>query len=178
MGESWLSWFLSQREAALFVEIDRDFLVSESMRPEIQEDIDNIETARSEMLGEHTTDGMESEPVKLYGLIHARYLSTENGMQRMIEKRKQGKLPKCPRMLCNNCACVPVAVDGDSRVKMFCPNCTDVYECKEYDLDGKYFGKEWVHLLMKQHPEIVEGKKAEAYEPLVYGFKVYMKPKK
>ena len=180
MSETWVTWMLAQPPSAIFVEVDHNFLVSESMNPDIQKAVNNFEKARTVLLGKRTEkiDPVERDALDIYGLVHARYLLTEAGMQKMIKKRNQGKFPKCPRLLCKKCTCVPVGIDKDTTVKMFCPNCTDVYDCKDYELEGRYFGKEWVHMLMKKHPEIVENERAEMYEPRVYGYRVYLgKPK-
>jgi casein kinase II subunit beta len=57
---------------------------------------------------------------------------------------------------------------------MFCPNCTDIYHfTSPVPIRGAFFGKEWIHRFIAQHPEAAPKEPPEAYEPRVFGFRVF-----
>ena len=57
---------------------------------------------------------------------------------------------------------------------MFCPNCTDVYNY-DSNIDGAYFGPDWVHFLMNEpHDDFIPKDLPESYTPHVFGFNVYL----
>ena len=78
----------------------------------------------------------------LYGLIHARYLLTINGVREMKVKFDRQLFGTCPRVACNGQTLLPIGLKpgpGEMPVKTFCPCCKDVYDT-DSDLDGAYFG--------------------------------------
>jgi casein kinase II subunit beta len=76
----------------------------------------------------------------------------------MLAKYIEGVFGYCPRALCNNQKCLPIGLSDklrNSRVKIFCPKCDEVYMVQKYlpakngvpagvhtatNLDGAYFG--------------------------------------
>ena len=84
----------------------------------------------------------------LYGLVHQRYILTRVGLQAMVrwfaicnapgvigwafqaEKYENGTFGTCPRVYCVGCNVVPcgrVDIPGTDTVKLFCPNCNDIF---------------------------------------------------
>jgi casein kinase II subunit beta len=75
-------------------------------------------------------------------------------MAKMVNKYLEGQFGHCPRTLCDNQKCLPVGLSEklrNSRVKIFCPKCEEVYMCQKTkgshsgavtatNLDGSYFG--------------------------------------
>ena len=45
---------------------------------------------------------LEKEADVLYGLIHARYIMTSSGLDRMLKKYRAGDFGVCPRFYCEN----------------------------------------------------------------------------
>ena len=62
----------------------------------------------------------------LYGLIHARYLLTSRGMNAIAEKIQTAQFGRCPRVLCQGQAVLPVGRSDLPRnytVNVYCPMC-------------------------------------------------------
>ena len=90
----------------------------------------------------------------LYGIIHARYILSPHGLNKMREKFLQGAFGTCPRVLCERQHVLPIGVSEElstSRVKVYCPRCVDVYlpRQKQLDIDGAYFGASFPHVFLK-----------------------------
>ncbi len=90
----------------------------------------------------------------LYGVIHARYILSPHGLNKMREKFLQGAFGTCPRVLCERQHVLPIGVSEElstSRVKVYCPRCCDVYlpRQKQLDIDGAYFGASFPHVFLK-----------------------------
>ena len=67
----------------------------------------------------------------LYGLIHARFILTSEGLQMMKDKYSKNEFGVCPRILCNRQSVLPIGKYEDlsiARVKVYCPKCKDIYE--------------------------------------------------
>ncbi|KAH0792554.1 Casein kinase II regulatory subunit family protein [Histomonas meleagridis] len=91
----------------------------------------------------------------LYGYLHARFLSSDDGIDFMKDVYKGNKYPKCPRIFCN-AQCLPYGISdrlGLYSVMFYCPCCHDVYDLKidKYsEIDGGWFGPTYVHLFEKR----------------------------
>lgn len=95
---------------------------------------------------------------ELYGLIHARYITTPEGLAIMRERYLAGRFGNCPRVMCEKQNVLPIAISEDlkiARVKVYCPRCKDVYSPKKKsaDADGAYFGTSFPHLLLMVNKE-------------------------
>ncbi|KAJ7893930.1 casein kinase II, regulatory subunit [Mycena olivaceomarginata] len=100
----------------------------------------------------------------LYGLIHARWIVTTNGLVKMVEKYKRGEFGRCPRVLCHAQFLLPVGlVDTpfEKSVKLYCGRCEDLYSPKSSrhgSIDGAYFGTTFPHLLYLVYPTLLPPK--------------------
>ena len=103
---------------------------------------------------------MESSAELLYGLIHQRYIITRQGMQQMVEKFEQGHFGVCPRIFCNSQFTLPCGrsdLPGLDTVKLFCPNCLDIYtppSSRFHGIDGAFFGTTFPHLLLQSYRDL------------------------
>ena len=80
-----------------------------------------------------------------YGMLHARYILTEEGMAQMREKYLNLVYGYCQRVLCEKNPVLPIGLSDDfkyARMKVYCPRCKEIYKPKVrcIDMDGAYFG--------------------------------------
>ncbi|GLB44765.1 putative plays a complex role in regulating the basal catalytic activity of the alpha subunit [Lyophyllum shimeji] len=100
----------------------------------------------------------------LYGLIHARWIVTARGLQKMLEKYKRADFGRCPRVLCQQQPLLPVGltdVPYEKSVKLYCGRCEDLYSPKSTrhgSIDGAYFGTTFPHLLFLVYPSLIPPK--------------------
>ncbi|KII61757.1 Casein kinase II subunit beta [Thelohanellus kitauei] len=120
------------------------------------------------------------EPVcMLYGMIHARYILTTRGQQKMIRKYKNNEFGICNLYNCNGNPCLPVGLSDQpkiSSVKLYCPRCENIYvpRSKRYiGIDGAYFGTTFPHLLIMVNPELRPLPNKTPYVPKIYDFKLH-----
>jgi casein kinase II subunit beta len=184
---SWVSWFLQTPRGSIFVQIDREYLNTNYNFYGLRQKIPNFKYSLDLVRGPYLA--RESRPPEwpsdiddyglcLYGLLHARYLLTAAGQERMHQKYASCEYPRCPRMLCRGCGCLPYGQSDDmaqSNVQLFCPNCQDVYAAadpKFANMDGAFFGPSWVHFFVGKYPEFVPREQPERYVPRIFGFRV------
>lgn len=97
----------------------------------------------------------------------------------MQEKFSKFEFGRCPRVLCDGQALLPVGIanqPGLRGVKLFCPRCEDVYtpkSSKHLTLDGAFFGTSFPHMFLQVYPQLVPEKRAERYVPRIFGFRVH-----
>ena len=114
----------------------------------------------------------------LYGLIHSRFILSPKGLAMMREKYLTGTFGVCPRVKCKRQYAMPIGSShnlNESRVKIFCPRCQDVYVPKHgaIDIDGAYFGPGFPMALMQAYPELAVDEGPEKFVPKLYGFKIF-----
>ena len=106
------------------------------------------------------TTVIESSAELLYGLIHARYITSRPGIQQMLEKYEHAHFGYCPRVFCNGCKVLPVGrtdTPGQETVKLFCPSCLDIYtppNSRFQSVDGAFFGTTFGCLFFMTFPEL------------------------
>ena len=107
----------------------------------------------------------------LYGLIHARYLLTYNGVKEMQKKFDKAIFGYCPRVSCKNQPLLPIGLSpnpGEQKVKTYCPACQDVYDC-DCDADGSYFGPYFPHFFIQAIKDEVTLQKPEPTKLSLFG---------
>ncbi|KAH0785514.1 Casein kinase II regulatory subunit family protein [Histomonas meleagridis] len=90
----------------------------------------------------HSIDSLAESCRLLYGLLHQRYVITDDGIRRVYHKYQRGVYGCCPRIACNKKHLIPMGITeepGKEKVKCWCPNCHDIYET-DTEIDGAYFG--------------------------------------
>ncbi|KAI5960602.1 CKB1 [Candida pseudojiufengensis] len=96
----------------------------------------------------------------LYGLIHARYIVSKQGLTAMASKFEKNDFGSCPRYFCDGMHLIPVGstdIPGQETVRLYCPCCNDIYipsSSRYLNIDGAFFGTTFPGLLVKMFPEI------------------------
>lgn len=134
-------------------------------------------------LTEEQQEIVETAAKVLYGLIHARYILTARGMQRMLEKYQEAGFGHCPRVPCQDQFCLPLGLSDVQRcypVNVYCPRCQELYtpkSSKHAGLDGAYFGTTFAHMFLLTYPELIPRTPlrdvSEMYVPKIYGFRIH-----
>lgn len=187
---SWITWFCELKGNEFFCMVDREFIADDfnltglaSMVPfygYALELILDVESFDSDRLTEDQKRLVESSAETLYGLIHARFITTSRGLKLMEERFLQGEFGGCPRVFCGGQPVLPVGqsdVVRESSVKLFCPKCEDIYyprSNRHKTLDGAFWGTTFPHLLLMQLREMGKAvaKPSQQYVPRIYGFRI------
>lgn len=141
--------------------------------------IDIITDAFTEKCRDDERDKLEKSARHLYGLIHARYILTARGLQKMLDKYKKCDFGRCPRVLCNLHPLLPIGLHDTARqsaVKLYCAKCEDLYipkSSKHATIDGAYFGTSFPGMLFQVYHKIVPMKSQERFVPKIFGFKIH-----
>lgn len=184
---TWITWFCSLKGNNFFCKIDEDYIQDDFNLTGLSALVPYYEYALDMMLdvdipidnlGEEQQEMIETAAEVLYGLIHARFILTSRGMQRMYEKYFNVNFGRCPRVYCQGQNVLPVGLSDTPRnfsVNVFCPRCQELYyprSSKHANLDGAYFGTTFPHLFLLAHPELIPPKLQQAYVPRIYGFRI------
>uniref|UniRef100_UPI00358F0A00 casein kinase II subunit beta-like isoform X2 n=1 Tax=Myxine glutinosa TaxID=7769 RepID=UPI00358F0A00 len=184
--EPWVSWFCGLRGNEFFCEVDEDYIQDKINLTGLDEQVlfypDALAMIRDFEADDEPEDNPHNSQVikhsaeTLYGLLHARYILTNWGIARMLEKYHKKDFGLCPRVFCENQAVLPIDVPGGAMVKLYCPKCMDVYTPKSSrycNVDGAWFGTGFPHMLFMVHPEFRPQKPANQFVPRCASFTYY-----
>ncbi|KAI4127418.1 MAG: hypothetical protein LQ347_004604 [Umbilicaria vellea] len=178
--------FISSRGNEYFCEIDEDYLTDRFNLTGLNTDVQYYQYALdlvTDVFDLDCDDDMretiEKSARHLYGLVHARYITTTRGLAKMLDKYKKGDFGKCPRVMCNSHLLLPTGMadlPNVQSVKLYCSKCEDLYNPKSSRhsiIDGAYFGTSFQNILFQVYPALIPEKSIKRYEPKVFGFKVH-----
>ncbi|KAJ2610540.1 casein kinase 2 regulatory subunit [Coemansia sp. RSA 1365] len=185
---TWISWFCSLKGHEYFCEIPEDFIEDEFNLTGLQQSINfyyealdmilDIEDDNDDPQDANKIETIDSSAEVLYGLIHARFILTRNGLHMMADKYENADFGVCPRYCCDGALVVPCgrndAPDYDS-VKLFCPSCLDIYSppsSRYQKIDGAYFGTTFPHMFFQAFPSLIPEQAPSLYTPKIYGFAI------
>lgn len=163
-GENWIDTFLCQPGSEWFCQISESYLNDGFNLYGLESHKNHGKLAYKQLLGSKDSsdsfdsdseDEIEKETEQLYGLIHARYIFSEEGLNQMIKKFKDGVFGTCPRFACNGTHLLPIGLSdkpNKSNVKLYCCNCRQLYNPDEMheSIDGAYFTKSFPQYLLME----------------------------
>ncbi|KAI0035514.1 casein kinase II, regulatory subunit, partial [Vararia minispora EC-137] len=172
----WISWFLSSKGNEYFCEVEEDYILDRfnltGLNTEVQNYSQALDLITDNLADEDYQDdlrgSLDIQARLLYGLIHARWIVTARGLQKMLEKYKKADFGRCPRVLCQSQSLLPVGltdVPYEKSVKLYCGRCEDIYSPKSSrhgSIDGAYFGTSFPHLLFLVYPNLIPPKTGPA----------------
>ncbi|KAJ1849114.1 casein kinase 2 regulatory subunit, partial [Coemansia sp. RSA 2708] len=185
---SWIAWFCSLKGHEYFCEVPEDFIEDEFNLTGLSQSVNyyvealdmilDIEDDNEEPLDADEIEAIDGSAEILYGLIHARYILTRNGLHQMADKHENGDFGVCPRYCCEGTYVVPCArtdVPERDSVKLFCPSCLDIYtppNSRYQKIDGAYFGTTFPHMFFQAFPSLIPDETPAIYTPKIYGFAI------
>jgi len=159
----WIDAFFEQPYSDWFVKIPQSFTKDSFNTYGIKVDDVHAKFAYKQLSGFMDTsddsfdsdseDAIEKCTEVIYGLIHARYIFTPEGLYEMRQKYKNGVFGQCPRFLCKKQNLLPIGIYdkvGMENAKTYCPCCQQIYEpdSKHSSIDGAYFSKSFPHYFL------------------------------
>ncbi|OJJ49644.1 hypothetical protein ASPZODRAFT_128139 [Penicilliopsis zonata CBS 506.65] len=182
----WRDWFISSRGNEYFCEIDEEYLTDRfnltglnTEIPYYQYALDLVTDVFDLDADDDLREQIEKSARHLYGLVHARYIVTTRGLAKMLDKYKKCDFGKCPRVLCEGQALLPMGqhdLPNMSTVRLYCVKCEDIYNPKSSrhaSMDGAYFGTSFHNILFQVYPALIPEKSTRRHEPRIYGFRVH-----
>ncbi|KAG8803140.1 casein kinase 2 regulatory subunit, partial [Serendipita sp. 399] len=164
---TWIAWFCSLPGHEYFCEVTEDFIEDDfnltglsAMVPfwkEAMEMVLDVEPEDTHRIPDVSI--VEASAELLYGLVHQRYILTRPGLQSMAEKYENGVFGSCLRVYCTSTRLIPCGrsdMPGVDTVKLFCPNCNDIYtpsSSRFSGVDGAFFGTTFAHLFFHTYRE-------------------------
>jgi casein kinase II subunit beta len=164
-NHSWIDSFLEQPESNWFCRIPTSYINDTFNTYGLCLDAPHRKSAFSQLLGnaDNSSDSFDSDSEdeiekateQLYGLIHARYIFTAEGVAEMTKKFNEGVFGKCPRYECHESHLIPIGLTDRPNVetvKSYCFCCKQVYEVDPAysTLDGAYFTKSFPHYFLME----------------------------
>lgn len=148
-------------------EIDRDFITDKFNLTGIPQEFAYFDKLYKILLSDkpipqtsQTDEYNFYDLLTLYGLIHARYIISPNGLHRMRKKFINGDFGTCPRYYCRRQHLLPVGLCAAFNInfpRSYCPNCQDVYDCEDKyfnRMDGSFFGPTFPMFFLMTYPEL------------------------
>ncbi|KAI8038849.1 casein kinase II subunit beta' [Drosophila gunungcola] len=184
---AWIHWFCKQRGNEFFCEVDEDYIHDKFNLNFLDSNVTNYRCALEVILDLNSGSAsdapaepeLEASAEKLYGLIHARFILTNRGIELMLDKYQKGAFGTCPRAFCQRQSVLPIGLSdnpGEEMVRIYCPKCNDVYipkAARHSNLDGAYFGTGFPHMLFMVCPDARPKRTKQKFVPRLYGFKIH-----
>ncbi|EDO16788.1 hypothetical protein Kpol_526p41 [Vanderwaltozyma polyspora DSM 70294] len=188
--ELWIDLFLVKKGHEYFCDIDPDYITDRFNLMNLQKTVskfsmviqyivDELDENAIANMSQSKLEQLEIDSKKTYGMIHARYIITTKGLQKMAGKYKNSDFGRCPRVYCNGQPLLPIGlsdIPGVESVKLYCPACEDIYlpkSTRHNSIDGAYFGTSFAGMFLQTFPELVPRHPVKKYIPKVFGFQLH-----
>lgn len=143
---NWITDWCEESCNRFFCEVPTAYIIDEFNLFGLSQYIDHYEAALSRILDEDDStldssvseDSIELNAQKLYGMIHARFLTTSQGLRLLRYKVKRKHYGTCPRVLCPETPLIPCGLSekfGKDTVRLYCPRCENIY-CVNHPTKG------------------------------------------
>eukprot|EP01038_Epipyxis_sp_PR26KG_P008614 gene8614-11647_t len=182
--ECWISWFCNLNGNHVFCEVEKSYIEDSfnlfGLKQYVNKDFGKVLDTILDRLepDEADNEDLSRSAALLYGLIHARYIITTNGLDQMHNKYAAREFGECPRYNCKSQPVLPIGIADEPKqgtLKLFCPKCQEVYNCNgsQRHIDGAYFGSTFPHLFFMTYENLVPNAARTRYVPRVFGFKIH-----
>ncbi len=189
-AQMWIDLFLGRKGHEYFCDVDPEYITDRfnlinlqktvsKFSQVVQYIVDELDDSIVENMSKARLEQLENDARKFYGLIHARYIITVKGLQKMLSKYKDADFGRCSRVYCNFQPLLPVGlhdVPGIDSVKLYCPSCEDLYNPKSSrhsSIDGAYFGTSFPGMFLQAFPDMVPKHPTARYVPKIFGFELH-----
>lgn len=163
----WINDFISTEGNEFFCKVDLDYIDNKFNMFGLKENehVHHYNSAIKTILGlEELSDYSEDSDCEksdigaelLYGLIHARYILTQQGLLKMVDKIANCDFGFCPRVLCRKAPVIPFGFHqnyGQSTMRLMCTLCQDIYHPSNHH-DGSFWGPTFANLALLQASEL------------------------
>lgn len=182
-ASDWVGSFLEHEDIDWLANPDDFFLNDDFNMNGLSHEFNNykllIEILRGSQPGNISySQEVEKDVEKLFLLIHARYILTDEGIVRILGSFQEGEYGQCPRISCHGQKCIPYGMSpqpGVSCCLIYCPCCKDIYYSPNPQMrriDGCAFGPSFAHIFERQFPEYINARKFEETPLSIKGFKL------
>ncbi|EDO06573.1 casein kinase superfamily member [Babesia bovis T2Bo] len=184
----WIPWFISLDGHEFLLEVEESFIQDQFNLCGLKS-MKNYDSAMEMILGYAPTEEvfMDASFLQLYrcasdlyGMIHARFITSPMGLQLMKEKFQQGVFGHCPRVRCQRQNVLPVGFSDtlhNHRIKKYCPRCQEAYLFKSNEahaeIDGAFIGRSFPHIFLLSFPHLIPKDPPQPYIPRIFGFRVH-----
>lgn len=185
----WKDYFLQDPGNSWFVDISPDFVNDRFNLFGLQNEITHFNICADIISGKIKKESVDpkyrSEVNKnlpiVYGMIHARYIMSPEGMDKFQDKYEKRVFGTCPRVNCREEPLLPIGKSTHCEVdtvKLYCPCCRKVYMPRPIkNLDGAFWGPDAAHLLIDKMKIIDHCLNYKQFKVQAFGFEIYDKRK-
>ncbi|XP_033172792.1 stellate orphon protein at 12D-like, partial [Drosophila mauritiana] len=153
---SWISLFLGIKGNEFLCRVPIDYIQETFNQMGLEYFTETLQVILNPVL-DSSLDWVFGDEEKWYGMIPARYIMSERGVDDMRQKYERVAFEVCPKLSCRQktLSVGPSDVCGKSNVKIFCPRCYDFYELRsDAQLDGAMFGTSFSQNFFAQRPNL------------------------
>jgi casein kinase II subunit beta len=179
---SWAERFVAENN--LYMLVPNEFM-TDSFNLVGLPDVPHQQAALELIVGSARNDSsataVDASAEALFGLIHARYICSPQGLAAMRVKHDAGDFGRCPRVLCCGEPLLPCGISdalGAGTVKGWCPRCCDLYDVGKH-YDGAHWGTSFCHLYLlckgkqpRLDSAVPRETRAAKFTPRLFGFRI------